>query len=190
MINNFHLLIVFFDELKQEAIKPALYDKAQIVWNKFNCTTLLDYHNLYLISDVLLLADVWENFRKTCFKIYGLDPNYYYTAPGLSWDAFLKHANEESLRKHGKPFEIELLTDIDMFQMFESGIRGGLSQISKRYAKANNKYMTTYDKTLIQEYILYLDANNLYGYAMSSFLPKGGFKWNNDAWTVEKILKL
>ena len=93
----------------------------------------------------------------------------------------LKHANEESIRKHGKTFEIELLTDIDMFQMFESGIRGGLSQISKRYAKANNKYMTTYDKTLIQEYILYLDANNLYGYAMSSFLPKGGFKWNNDA---------
>ena len=77
-----------------------------------------------------------------------------------------------------------------MFQMFESGIRGGLSQISKRYAKANNKYMTTYDKLVMQEYILYLDANNLYGYAMSSYLPKGGFKWNNDDWTVEKILKL
>ena len=78
----------FFDDLKQEAIKPELYDKAQKVWNKFNCNTLLDYHNLYLTSDVLLLADVWENFRKTCFKIYGFDPIYYYTAPGLSWDAF------------------------------------------------------------------------------------------------------
>ena len=111
----------------------------------FKCNTLLDYHNLYLKSDVLLLADIFENFKNVCYKIYGLDPSYYYTSPGLSWDAFLKHTNDEYKLKYNKEFEIELLTDKTMHDFVESSIRGGLSQISKRYAKANNEYITEYD---------------------------------------------
>ena len=150
------------------------------MWNTFNCKTLLDYHNLYLATDVLLLADIWSNFRKVCLKIYNLDVSYYYTSPGLSWDAFLKLTDEYYMKTYGIHFEIELLTDMDMFLFVESSIRGGLSQISKRYAKANNKYMSTYDKSLMDSYILYLDANNLYGYAMCEYLPKGNFKWNTE----------
>jgi hypothetical protein len=89
----------------------------------------------------------------------------------LSWDSFLKHITEEYKEK-GKEFKTELLTDIDMYHMWESGIRCGLSQISKRCAKANNKYMTEYDKTSLDSYILYLDSNNLYGFGMSQYLPK------------------
>ena len=180
----------FYSRLSNEHIKKEKYEQAGKVWNIFSCNTLLDYHNLYLNSDVLLLADVWDNFRNTCYKIYGLDTNYYYTAPSLSWDALLKHCNENYIEKYNKEFYIELLTDIDMFQMNEKGIKGGLSQISKRYAKANNKYMTNYNNKLDDEYILYLDANNLYGYAMSSYLPRCNFKWNNEEWNTEKIMNL
>ena len=92
---------------------------------------LKDYHNLYNRVDVLLLADVFENFRDICIKNYNLDPAHYYTAPGLVWDAALKITK----------VELELLPDIDMLLMVEKGIRGGFSMISNRYGKANNKYM-------------------------------------------------
>ena len=172
------------------------YEKAQNVWYKFGCETFLDYHNLYLKSDVLLLADVWEAFRNTCYKNYGLDCEYYYTAPGLSFDAMLKLTG----------IELELFTDVEMYEFCEGGIRGGLSQISTRYAKANNKYMSTkpsenkydssdntlhyYDENTEESYIIYLDANNLYGHAMSQFLPYKGFKWNNDEWSSDMIKAL
>ena len=115
------------------------------VWNEFQCESFLDYHNLYLKSDVLLLADIWENFKQVCMKIDKLDVSYYYTSPGLSWDAFLKHKQEEYLKSNKGNFEIELLTDIDMYQFVENNIRGGLSQISKRYAKANHKGLQNYN---------------------------------------------
>ena len=98
---------------------------------------------------------------------YKLDPCHYYTAPGLAWDACLKLTKQE----------LQLLTDYDMLMMFEKGIRGGMSHISKRYAEANNKYMTHYDKEKPSTYIQYLDANNLYGWAMTQKLPTHGFKW-------------
>ena len=154
-------------KLLDEEISDEDYQHAHNVWNTFNCQTLQDYHDLYLKSDVLLLADVFENLRKTCLNYYKLDPCHYYTAPGLAWEACLKLTKQE----------LHLLTDYDMLMMFEKGIRGGMSHISKRYAEANNKYMTHYDKEKPSTYIQYLDANNLYGWAMSQKLPTHGFKW-------------
>ena len=122
------------------------------------------------MSDVLFLMDVFENFRDVCQKNYGLDPAHYYTSPGLAWDAALKMTK----------VNLELLTDINMLLMFERGIRGGVSQISNRYAKANNPYMKEYNHNLTTKYIAYLDRNNLYGEAMSKPLPTHGFRWITD----------
>ena len=156
------------------------YEQAQLVWKTCKCYTFLDYHNIYLKSDVLLLADVWENFREVCFTNYKLDTNYYYTLPSLSWDAMLK------LTK----IELELITDIDQYLFIESGIRGGMSQISMRYAKANNDKIKEYDENKELSHITYLDANNLYGWAMCEYLPQKDFKWNLEQWDESKIAKL
>ena len=160
----------FYSTLNESGISDKDYERAQRVWNHFNMKTLRDYHDLYLETDVLLLADVFENFRKTCLENYKLDPAHYVSAPGLSWDAFLKKSGEE----------VELVSDVDMFQFFEKGIRGGTSYIAHRHSKANNKYMETYDEDDEDKYLMYLDANNLYGWAMSQPLPNGEFKWEED----------
>ena len=175
----------FYSKLNNEHCKQEDYDRAVKVWKTFNCKTLMDYHNLYLKSDVLLLADIWRNFRNVCYKIYELDPCYYYTAPSLSWDAMMKYCS-----KTIPDFHIELITDMDMYLLFEKSIRGGLSQISKRYAKANNKYVSNYNPDDLSSFILYLDANNLYGYGMCAFLPYKNFQWNTEEWNTDKILKL
>ena len=169
----------FYSLLYNEEISDQDYQHAYNVWNTFNCQNLQDYHDLYLKSDVLLLADVFENFRKTCLKYYKLDPCHYYTAPGLAWDACLKLTKQK----------LQLLTDYDMLMMFEKGIRGGISHISKRYAEANNKYMIHYNKTQPSTYIQYLDANNLYGWAMSQKLPTHGFKWMKGI-DIPSVIKL
>ena len=157
----------FFSILNNQHITDKDYHHAQNVWKTFNIKTMGDYHDLYLKSDILLLADVFENFRKTCLEYYKLDPCHYFTSPGLSWDAMLKMTD----------IKLELMTDIDMFQFIEKGMRGGISYISNRYGKANNKYMKEYDEKAPSKYIMYLDANNLYGWAMSQYLPTGGFRW-------------
>ena len=157
----------FYSILNNEHITDEDYSHAQKVWNTFQLKTMGEYHNLYLKSDILLLADVFENFRKTCLQYYKLDPCHYFTSPGLSWDAMLKMTN----------IQLELMTDIDMFQFIEKGMRGGISYIANRYGKANNKYMKEYDEKAPSKYIMYLDANNLYGWAMSQYLPTGSFKW-------------
>ena len=158
----------FFSKLTGKGITNKNYKHVWNVWNSFNMKTFKDYHKLYNITDVLLLADVFENFRNLCLKIYGLDPVYYFTAPGLAWDACLKMTN----------INLELLSDPNMLLMFEKGIRGGISIISNRYGEANNKYMgNRFNKNKLNKYLMYLDANNLYGCAMSEKLPIHGFKW-------------
>ena len=157
----------FYSLLNDEDITDDQYKHAQNVWNTFDLKNMGEYHDLYLKSDILLLADVFENFRKTCLQYYKLDPCHYFTSPGLSWDAMLKMTD----------IKLELMTDVDMFQFIEKGMRGGTSYIANRYGKANNKYMKTYDKKAPSKYIMYLDANNSYGWAMSQYLPTGGFRW-------------
>ena len=159
---------VFYSKLSGKGITNKDYKHACNVWKTFKMETFKDYHKLYNVTDVLLLADVFENFRNLCLKIYGLDPVYYYTAPGLSWDACLKITG----------VNLELLSDLNMLLMFEKGIRGGISMISNRYGKANNKYMgKNFNKNELSKYLMYLDANNLYGSAMSEKLPIHSFKW-------------
>ena len=158
---------VFYSKLNGEDVSDQDYQHAQNVWKTFNMKTMGDYHDLYLKTDVLLLADVFEEFRSVCLENYELDPAWYYTAPGLAWDAALKESG----------VELELLTDYNMLLMIEQGIRGGVSMISNRYGKANNKYMENYDKSKPLKYLEYLDANNLYGWAMCEKLPVRGFQW-------------
>ena len=160
----------FYSKLNNEDISDEDYAHAQKVWRVFKMEHFKDYHNLYNETDVLLLADVFESFRNICIKNNKLDPAHYYTVPGLAWDACLKMTG----------VKLELLSDIDMLLIVEKGIRGGVSMISNRYGKANNKYMgDKFNPSEPSKYLTYLDANNLYGAAMSMKLPTHGFKWIN-----------
>ena len=158
----------FYSKLNDCNITDKEYKHAQDIWEKFGINNLGEYHDLYLKTDVLLLADVFEEFRNICLENYNLDPAWYYTSPGLSWDALLKHSK----------VNLELLTDPDMLLMFEKGIRGGISMISNRHGRANNKFMKEqFDSSRPSKFVTYLDANNLYGWAMMKPLPVGDFHW-------------
>ena len=111
-----------------------------------------DYHNHYLKNDALLSADVFEKFIATCLKYYGLDPCHHFSSPG-SWDAMLKMTS----------VKLEKISDIEKYLFIEKVLRGGLSYIAKRYAKANNKYMNDCDPKKLSTFISYLDMNNSYG---------------------------
>ena len=131
-------------------------------------STMKDYHDLYLQTDVLLLADCFENFRRKCLDFYKLNPAYFYTTSGLSWNAALQMTG----------VKLELLTEEGMHLMVEEGVRGGVSTIITRHAKANNKYMgENFDREAESVYLLDLDANNLYEWAMSQSLPTDDFQW-------------
>jgi len=158
----------FYSKLNDTEISDEDYIHAQTVWKEFNCETMRDYLDLYNICDVAQLADIFENFRDLCMKHYKLDPAWCYTSPGLSWDAMLKMTG----------IELELLSDYDMILMIKNGIRGGVSTITTRYGKSNNKYMgEMFDENKPSTFITYLDANNLYGWAMSKPLPVSEFSW-------------
>jgi hypothetical protein len=170
--------INFYSKLTEEHISDKDYEKAKNIWKHFNLKNMQDYHDLYLQTDVLLLADVFENFRRQCKEIYNLDPVHYYTSPGFSFDSMLKYTK----------IELDLLWDEDMYNMIEKGIRGGICQVSTKHVKANNKYLSDYDESKNSVFIMYFDANNLYGLAMSQMLPYKDFKWSDDLQTEEDIL--
>ena len=157
----------FCSKLNDIDISDEDYNHAQAAWKEFGFKTLRGYHDLYNVSDVLLLADVFENFRGVCLKYYELDPAWYFTSPGLSWDAALKLSG----------VKLELLSDYDMILMIKRRIRGGINTISNRYAKANNKYMReAYNSNKPSKFIKYLDTNNLYGWLINRPLPTHSFK--------------
>ena len=171
----------FYSSLNDEDIIDEQYQHAQDVYKKFVCKNLGElYHDLYVRTDVRLLADVFEDFRATCLNQYGLDTAHYYTSPGLSWDALLKHSN----------IRLEL-TDYDIHLFIEKGLRGGMAMVSQIYSKANNPYLKDYDQSKPTSYIQYLDANNRYGWVMNQPLPIGKFKWlindEIDSFDIESI---
>ena len=167
----------FYSNLNMEDIDEIDYRHGNNVFKSFKLENVGDYHDLYVKSDTLLLADVFENFRDKCIKEFELDPAHFVSLPGLAWQAFLKKTN----------IELELLTDYDMLLMVEKGMRGRICHSIQRYAKANNKYMKSYNKDEESSYIQYSDANNLYGWAISKKLPVTGFKWLDTSETSNKI---
>ena len=167
----------FYSNLNMEDIDEIDYRHSNNVFKSFKLENLGDYHDLYVKSDTLL-ADVFENFRDMCLKEYELDPAHFVSLPGLAWQVCLKKTN----------IELELLTDYDMLLMVEKGIRGGICHSIQRYAKANNKYMKNYNNNEESSYIQYLDANNLYGWAMSKKLPTNRFKWIDNNKTAEHVI--
>ena len=166
----------FYSNLNMENIDDIDYRCGNNVFKRFKLKNLGEYRNLYVQSNTLLLADVFENFRNTCIKVYELDPTHFLSLPGLAWQACLKKTN----------IKLELLTDY-MLLMVEEGIRGGICHSIHRHARANNKYMKNYHENKESSYIQYLDANNLYGWAMSQKLPVNGFKWVNNEINEEFI---
>ena len=144
----------FYSHLTGESITDAEYARAKDVWQKFQMKTLWNYHDLYLITDVLLLADVILNFQKVCRDNYGIDPLHSYTTPGFGWQSLLKMTG----------VELELFSEEqkELYLFFEAAKRGGLSTISKRHVKANIPGRADYDSSKPNKWIMYWDANNLY----------------------------
>jgi hypothetical protein len=157
----------FQNTLTQSSISSDDYNFVKKVWSAFECKDFGDYHDIYLMTDCLLLADVFENFRNVSFKNFQIEPVHFFTLPMFSWTAALKFTK----------IKLELLTDYDMVLFFESGIRGGISVASHRHAKANNKYLPDFDKNKPSSFISYLDCNSLYSTIMCEPLPTNEFTW-------------
>ena len=170
----------FYSNLNMENIDDIDYRHGNNMFKRYKLKNLGEYHDLYVQSDTLLLAVVFENFRNTYLKVYELDPAHFLSLPGLAWQACLKKTS----------IKLELLTDYDMLLMAEEGIRGGICHSVHRHAEANNKYMKNYNENEESSYIQYLDANNLYGWAMSQKLPVNDFKWLEDTSEInEEFIK-
>ena len=155
----------FDSKLNMSGITDKDYERAQKVWDAFSIKNVGEYHDLYLKTDVILLANMFEAFRDTCLEHYKFDPAHFYTSPGLALKACLKKVE----------VKLELLTKPYMLLMFEHRIRGGITQVVHWYMKVNNKYMG--DSKGESSFLQYLDANNLYSWAMRQLLPTGGFTW-------------
>ena len=157
----------FYSRLNIESIIDIDYIHATRAFKEFKMNNLVDYCDLYVQSDTLLLADIFENFRDMSLEIYELDPAYFVSLPGFTWHPCLKITG----------VNLELITDINMLLMIESGMRGAVCHVIHSYAEANNKYMNNYDENKESSFLSYLDANNLYGQPMIKKLPASSFKW-------------
>lgn len=161
----------FYNELTDTAISEESYHHALKVWQLFKCETLKDYMEIYEKTDVLLLVDIFESFRTTMIREYALDPAHYLSLPQMSLDCFLKTSG----------CTLSLLTEVDMYLFFLGAIRGGISQISRRHAQANNPYLPDFDPSKKTSYIMYFDMTNLYGHCMRQCLPVGEFSWMDES---------
>ena len=140
----------FLSLLKDSSINEKKYGRALNVWKVFKIKNLGEYHDLYLKTDVLLVADVFEKFIKICLNYYSLDPYHYFSAPGLSFDSMFKMTE----------IKLELISDINVYLYIEKDMKGGISYISKRHSKVSDNNS-----------IIYWDINNLYGFAMIQPMP-------------------
>ena len=146
----------FYNKLERCHISGEEYERAKQVWKEFEIKNLGECHDLYLITDILLLTDVFEKFREVCYNkdSYGLGPVHDYTSPGPAWSAMLKMTKEP----------LDFVSDVDMLLMIEKAKRGGISQVcSKRYTKENNQYLPDFSSDKPTSYIMYFDANTFYG---------------------------
>ena len=160
----------FYDNLNMKEISVSDYQHAKDVWDLFGCSTLLDYHTLYMELDGSLLADIFENFRTQCLCEYGLDPVYFMTSPSLSWEACLKKSK----------VKLQVITDPDINLFIDSAMMGGVRIARNPYLKANNEMLPDYDETKEKTWLINMDCNNQYGYSMSQHLPTGDFRWVED----------
>ena len=157
----------FYSTLNMEDITDVDYRHASRVFKYFNNKNVDDYHDLYVQSDTLFLAAVFDSFRNKYIEIYEFDPVHFLSVPGLAWQVCLKNTE----------VKLELLTNVDMLLMVEKGIRGEMCHAIHRYTKANNKYMKTMIENKESSFIHYLDVTNLYGCAVSQKLSVNCFKW-------------
>ena len=173
----------FFNKLSNKNISNDEYKHAIKVSRTFKCKNLLDYSILYLKTDICHLSDVFQKFSNFAYETYELDPRHSYTLPGFSWQNMLKMTK----------IELELISDSDMYLYLIDSIRGGICQVNKKHVKAGNIYTRkVHDESLdkkikkklktndLNKFIMYLDANNLYGHSMSKPLPYKNFKWSDD----------
>jgi len=157
----------FYSKLKMKGITEDEYKRAHEMWDTYKCKNMQDFHDVYVKLDVALLADCMENFPRVDIQEYGIDPAHCWTLAGYTWQCCLKITN----------LELQLITDPNVYLMFENAIRGGVSTVSNRYSKANNKYLPDYDSNQLSSYIMSWDVVNLYGYFMSFKLPCGNFRF-------------
>ena len=157
----------FYDRLRDEPVTQDDYDRAQQTWTRFGITNMEEYHNHYLLTDVLLLCDVFQSFRQSVMDHHRLDCLHFFALPSLSWAMALKHTD----------VKLELITDPDMYLLIENNMRGGIPTISQRYASANNPYVDGFDSEQTSRFITYLDANSLYATAQCKPLPVDNFRF-------------
>lgn len=160
----------FYSTLSRESISNEDYAHAQTVWKEFNLENLGQYYDLYVLTDVLALTDVFENFQNTCLNYYGLDAAHFYTSLGLAWQVALEMTG----------VRLKLLIDIDMHLFIENGLRRGISMISHRHTEVNHIDVPDHDPYQPNCHVMYLATNNLYGWAMSHALPVDDFRWLNE----------
>lgn len=165
----------FYDTLRECHIDQQDYQHSQRVWSHFKCKNLLDYMIIYLISDVILLADVFENYRSFFLAKFSLDCTKYLSLPGLSYDCMLKYTK----------IKLDFIYDLETYEFLKKGLRGGVAMIPLRYARANNPQLENYDPKEPTTHLVYLDCNALYSSIMTKKIPYRDLRWTSK--TVEEI---